>query len=173
MGWVMVEVLPGGLVMKIKTTFFLVILAVVAFVLSNVSRATQERRTALVIGNGDYKSSPLRNPANDANDIAKALGSLGFTVIHKENATQREMEKSIRDFGERLRKGGVGLFYYAGHGVQVNGRNYIIPLGAEIYEETDVKYEAVDAGRVLDAMYNAGNAFNIVILARVYYKILP
>jgi len=58
----------------------------------------------------------------------------------------------------------VGLFYYAGHGLQVNGINYIIPLDAEIREETDVKYEAVDAGRVLDAMYNAGNAFNIVIL---------
>jgi len=134
------------------------------FSLPNLSLSAQERRTALVIGNGNYKSSPLRNPVNDANDIAKALRSLGFTVIHKKNASQREMEKSIRDFGERLRKGGVGLFYYAGHGVQVNGRNYLIPLGAEIYEETDVKYEAVDAGRVLDAMYNAGNAFNIVIL---------
>jgi len=124
----------------------------------------QERRTALVIGNGSYKSAPLRNPANDARDMAKALRSLGFSVTHKQNATQREIETAIRKFGESLRKGGVGLFYYAGHGLQVNGINYIIPLGAEIREETEVKYEAVDARRVLDAMYNAGNAFNIVIL---------
>jgi len=117
-----------------------------------------------VIGNGSYKSAPLRNPVNDAKDIASALRKLGFIVIHKQNATQREMETSIREFGEMLRKGGVGLFYYAGHGLQVNGINYIIPLDAEIREETDVKYEAVDARRVLDAMYNAGNDFNIVIL---------
>lgn len=134
------------------------------FSLPNSSFSAQERRSALVIGNGSYKSAPLRNPVNDAKDMANALRKLGFTVIHKQNATQREMETSIRKFGERLRKGGVGLFYYAGHGLQVNGINYIIPLGAEIREETDVKYEAVDAGRVLDAMYNAGNALNIVIL---------
>ena len=134
------------------------------FSLPNLSLSAQERRTALVIGNGSYKSAPLRNPVNDAKDMAGGLQKLGFTVIHKQNATQREMETSIRMFGERLRKGGVGLFYYAGHGLQVNGINYIIPLDAEIREETDVKYEAVDARRVLDAMYNAGNDFNIVIL---------
>jgi len=134
------------------------------FLFPDLSLSVQERRTALVIGNGSYKSAPLRNPVNDAKDIASALRKLGFTVIHKQNATQRDMETSIRKFGERLRKGGVGLFYYAGHGLQVNGINYIIPLDAEIREETDVKYEAVDARRVLDAMYNAGNDLNIVIL---------
>ena len=134
------------------------------FLLPNLSLSAQERRTALVIGNGSYKSAPLRNPVNDAKDMTSALRKLGFTVIHKQNATQKEMETSIRKFGERLRKGGVGLFFYAGHGLQVNGINYIIPLDAEIREETDVKYEAVDARRVLDAMYNAGNDLNIVIL---------
>ena len=134
------------------------------FLFPDLSLSVQERRTALVIGNGSYKSAPLRNPVNDAKDIASALRKLGFTVIHKQNATQRDMETSIRKFGERLRKGGVGLFYYAGHGLQVNGINYIIPLDAEMREETDVKYEAVDARRVLDAMYNAGNDLNIVIL---------
>ena len=134
------------------------------FSFPNLSFSAQERRTALVIGNGSYKSAPLLNPVNDANDIASTLRKLGFAVIHKENATQREIETSIREFGNRLRKGGVGLFYYAGHGFQVNGINYIIPLGAELLEETDVKYEAVDARRVLDAMYNAGNDINIVIL---------
>jgi len=124
----------------------------------------QERRLALIVGNGAYKNSPLRNPVNDAHDIANILRKLGFEVIYKENAGQRVMEKAIREFGKRLRKGGVGLFYFSGHGMQVNGRIYLIPVGARIHQETDMKYEAVDAGRVLDEMYNAGNNFNIVIL---------
>ncbi len=140
------------------------LLATAMLFFPSLSFSAQERRTALVIGNGSYRSAPLRNPVHDANDIAKALRTLGFTVTHKQNATQRETEAAIRKFGESLRKGGVGLFYYAGHGLQVNGINYIIPLDAEIREETEVKYEAVDAGRVLDVMYNAGNDFNIVIL---------
>ena len=147
---------------RILWVIFLLVSTIFSF--PNLSLSAQERRTALVIGNGSYRSAPLRNPVNDAKDIASALRKLGFTVIHKQNATQKEMETSIRKFGERLRKGGVGLFYYAGHGLQVNGINYIIPLDAEIREETDVKYEAVDARRVLDAMYNAGNDLNIVIL---------
>ena len=139
-------------------------LIILFFSSSILSFSAQERRTALVIGNGSYESAPLRNPVNDASDIAAALRKLGFTTIHKQNATQKEIEDVIREFGKNLRKGGVGLFYYAGHGLQVNGINYIIPLDAKIFEETDVKYEAVDARRVLDAMYNAGNNFNIVIL---------
>jgi len=147
-----------------KILWVISVLVSTIFSFVNLSLSAQERRTALVIGNGSYKSAPLRNPVNDAKDITSALRKLGFTVIHKQNATQKEMETSIRKFGERLRKGGVGLFYYAGHGLQVNGINYIIPLDAEMREETDVKYEAVDARRVLDAMYNAGNDLNIVIL---------
>jgi len=149
---------------RLRILWVISLLVSTIFSFPNLSLSAQERRTALVIGNGSYRSAPLRNPVNDAEDMAKTLRKLGFTVIHKQNATQRDMETSIRKFGERLRKGGVGLFYYAGHGFQVNGINYIIPLDVEIREETDVKYEAVDARRVLDAMYNAGNDLNIVIL---------
>jgi len=124
----------------------------------------KERRIALVIGNSDYKSSPLINPVNDAQDMAAALINLGFEVIHKQDAGQREMEESIRSFGTKLRKGGVGLFYYAGHGMQIGERNYLIPTDAEVYKEIDVKYESVDAGRVLDEMHDAGNGLNIVLL---------
>lgn len=134
------------------------------FAYSERGMRVDENRFALVIGNGAYKKSPLRNPANDAYDMAATLRKLGFDAIHLENANQRSMEDAIREFGRRLRKGGVGLFYFAGHGVQVNGRNYLIPIGAEIEKETDAKYEAVDAGRVLDEMYEAGNGLNIVIL---------
>lgn len=123
-----------------------------------------ERRAALVIGNGSYKISPLVNPVNDAQDIAKILEELGFVVTVKTNADQRSMEEAIYNFGKELRKGGTGLFYFAGHGLQVQGRNYLIPIGANIRDEFDVKYEAVDAGRVLGKMENAGNEMNIIIL---------
>jgi len=84
--------------------------------------------------------------------------------MHAENAGQKDMEAAIRNFGKRLHDGGVGLFYFAGHGMQVNGRNYLIPADAEIETESDVRYEAVDAGRVLGKMEDAGNEMNIVIL---------
>jgi Flp pilus assembly protein TadD len=125
---------------------------------------TDNLRTALVIGNGAYKDSPLVNPTNDARDFAQALARFGFTVIHKENLSQTEMKIAIREFGEKLQQGGVGLFYYAGHGMQVEGRNYLIPLDASITHETEVESVAVDLGLVLAQMGRAKNRLNIVIL---------
>jgi formylglycine-generating enzyme required for sulfatase activity len=130
----------------------------------NLSMANALNRVALVIGNGSYKSAPLKNPVNDAKDIAAALKESGFKVTLKMNATKREMENSVRKFGKTLRKGGVGLFYYAGHGMQLKGRNYLIPINALIESESDVGYESLDAGRVLGKMEDAGNNLNIVIL---------
>ncbi len=121
-------------------------------------------RVALVIGNGNYESAPLANPVNDATDIAASLRRMGFTVILKKNATLEVMEESLEDFGNRLKRGGVGLFFYAGHGIQANGANYLIPIGTRIKKESDLKYRAVDAGRILDEMSNANNGMNIVIL---------
>lgn len=126
--------------------------------------ALAEQRLALVIGNAVYGFSPLKNPVNDASDMAVALQKIGFTVILKKNVNLKEMEESIRDFGGSLKKGGVGLFYFAGHGLQSGGVNYLVPIGAKIDKESDIKYEAVDAGRILDEMANAGNGLNIVIL---------
>ncbi len=143
----------------------LVAIAVLLILLTpTTSLSAPNQRTALVIGNGAYKSSPLRNPVNDATDIANALRKFGFSVILKTNANQRTMEESIRYFGKKLRSGGVGLFYFAGHGLQVKGRNYLIPIDTVIETESDVRYEAVDAGRVLGKMEDAGNDLNIVIL---------
>lgn len=126
--------------------------------------AADGQRTALVIGNGAYSSGPLKNPVNDATDMAKALRSVGFKVVLKKNANLQEMIESIEDFGNRLKRGGVGLFYYAGHGVQVNNVNYLLPVNAKINKESDVRFQAVDAGRVLAEMENASNDLNIVIL---------
>lgn len=126
-----------------------------------------ETRTALVIGNGGYQGiSALKNPPNDARAIAAALQTTGFTVDLKIDASQEEMETAIRDFGNALHSGGVGMFYFAGHGLQVKGSNYLIPIGAgpQIKSETDVRYKAVDMGLVLDSMDAARNGLNIIVL---------
>lgn len=122
------------------------------------------RRVALVIGNSGYKSSFLKNPVNDAGDVADSLRQLGFNVTLKNDVTLPEMDFLMDSFYKSLRAGGIGLFYYAGHGVQVNGDNYLVPVDASINSESDLKYEAFNAGRVLRKMEDAGNAMNIVIL---------
>ena len=123
-----------------------------------------QHRVALVIGNANYQSSPLRNSVNDAEDTASALRNLGFQVTLGTDMTRKEMRRVIRTFGESLKQGGVGLFYYAGHGMQVGGTNYLIPIGADIGLEDEVQDEAVDAGLVLRKMDSAGNAMNMVFL---------
>ncbi len=144
---------------RILLLFFALLLLV-----PQASYAAAKQRVALVIGNSAYKTGPLANPVHDASDIAATLQKLGFTVILRKNASLQEMDESVREFGDRLRRGGVGLFYYAGHGIQIGGRNYLIPVGARMTRETDVKYQALDAEMVLDEMANAGNDLNIVIL---------
>ena len=121
-------------------------------------------RTALVIGNSDYKSSPLKNPENDAKDMAKTLRGLGFEVVERTNADKREMVAAMDEFYQHLKRSEVGLFYYAGHGMQISGSNYLIPVNANISTESDVEFEAVDAGRLLGKMKSAGNSLNIIIL---------
>ena len=130
---------------------------------SNPSNTTQ-RRIALVIGNSAYKFSPLVNPGNDARAIAAALRESGFTVIEKHNLGQAVMRQTIREFGNELLKGGVGLFYYAGHGVQLRGRNYLIPVGADIQQQDEIEDQSVDINLVLQKFGSAKNALNILIL---------
>jgi hypothetical protein len=150
---------------------FTVLLSSLLFLCSPLALFAENRgiklhvdRLALVIGNSAYQTAPLNNPLNDAEDMALTLKNLGFKVILKKNADQRTMEDTIRYFGKQLKGGSIGLFYFAGHGVQVEGRNYLIPIDARIESESDVKYEAVDAGRVLGKMEDAENKLNIVIL---------
>ena len=132
---------------------------------TNSANTVNVRRIALVIGNGAYTSAPaLKNPPNDARDMAATLKALGFDVSSGVNVSQREMKRLIREFGQRLKAGGNGLFYYAGHGVQSKGHNYIIPVDAEIQSEADVEDSGVDVGLVLNYMDDAQNGLNIVIL---------
>jgi hypothetical protein len=129
------------------------------------TNANNGKRIALVIGNGAYTSAPqLKNPPNDARDVAATLKALGFDVTSGINVNQRDMKRLIREFGQKLKGGGSGLFYYAGHGVQSKGRNYLIPVDAEIASEAEVEDSGVDVGLVLNFMDDAQNGLNIVIL---------
>ena len=132
--------------------------------LFTISAEVNAARYALVIGNSSYQDAPLKNPVNDANDIAAALNALNFNVTTKTNLNRRDFAKAVRDFGRQLGKDDVGLFYYAGHGMQVKGRNYLIPVNSEIEEEDEVEFNAIDANSVLAKMESAGNSINIVIL---------
>ena len=123
-----------------------------------------QERTALVFGNAAYDNSPLPNPVNDASDMASALRQMGFAVIEQRNASLRTMMEALETFATQLRQSKVGLFYFAGHGMQINGENYLIPLGARINREQDVPFEALPVGRVLGVMEKAGTTTNIIIL---------
>ena len=126
--------------------------------------AAQEQRVALVIGNNAYKDAPLTNPVNDARAIADALRASGFAVTLRTDITHRDFLVAVREFGDTLRRGGVGVFYFAGHGMQIKGRNYLVPAGSTIEREDEVAYAAIDAQAVLDKMEAAGNATNLMIL---------
>ena len=150
--------------MKLIFTRIALLSLLLSFVTPSMLCAFQERRTALVIGNSSYNFGRLKNPVNDATDMSEALEKLGFRVILKENVRKREMIEAINEFGNKLKGGGVGLFYYAGHAVQVDGDNYLIPINAKVKDKEDIETEAVDLGRILTKMNTAKNNMNIVIL---------
>ncbi|MGH1338911.1 MAG: caspase family protein [Aureispira sp.] len=122
-------------------------------------------RTALIIGNAQYTQSPLKNPANDALAMAEELQSSGFDAYLYTDLDQKTMKKAIREFGQKLKeRGGIGLFFYAGHGLQSDGRNFLVPVNAEIHKAQDIEFESVDLGRVLSELEYAENSMNIIIL---------
>jgi hypothetical protein len=129
-----------------------------------LSSASSEKRVALVIGNSRYETAPLRNPVNDANLVAATLREIGFDVIARTDVSLREMQLAVREFSRKIQNGSVGLFYYAGHGMQSGGRNFLIPIGAQIEVEGDVVLEGFDLNSVLEQMGMAQNRLNIVIL---------
>lgn len=126
---------------------------------------TPENRKALVVGTSKYlHATPLVNPLNDVNGMEANLKTLGFEVIKINDPTQKKLKMVIDDFGVHLREGDVGLFYFAGHGVQVKGLNYLIPIDANLTSERMVEYDCVEAGRVLAHMEDARTSVNIMIL---------
>ena len=145
-----------------KQLFASILMLTVFFVGMSSPAFSLERRIALVIGNAKYKEAPLTNPVNDANDMEAVLKSSGFRVIKAIDATQKQMNRAIFEFGELLTHDSVALFYYAGHGLQVRGKNYLIPVDAEIKSESSVRVESVDVDGVLDQLSNS--ELNVVIL---------
>lgn len=143
---------------------FLTSILILAVLVGGLISQTQaaERRVALVIGNASYRDAPLTNPPNDARDMASALRRTGFEVIELIDGTQKEMNRAIAKFGERLSADSVALFYYAGHGMQVRGKNYLIPIDAQISNETSIRVESVDVDGVLDQL--GSSELNVVIL---------
>jgi uncharacterized caspase-like protein len=129
-----------------------------------VEAMRSEKRVALVIGNAAYAVGRLNNPVLDARAMAQVLRGLGFEVLAREDVDHQKLRRAIADFGERIAGGGVGLFYYSGHGLQVNGRNYLVPVDAELKSERYVGAEAVDVDSVLAQMHEAKTRVNIVIL---------
>jgi len=135
------------------------------------------KRTALVIGNANYKVRPLNNPVNDSSDIARALRVSGFDVIEVSNATLSQMRSAARLFADKLLSSDVGLVYYSGHGVEVQGKNYLIPVNADIQREYEVPDQSYAASQFVDMMesipYSKGQRVNILIIDACRNNELP
>jgi len=143
-----------------KTLVFLILLTVCTALFA-------QQKFALVIGNADYTTiSKLRNPVNDANDITAALQRLGFTVDKLLNATQEHIDSAVTRLRNRLSasKDSYGFLFYAGHGVQFNGENYLLPVDINIDSENRLRYRAVAVQSILDELNDAGNSLNIIVL---------
>jgi hypothetical protein len=126
-----------------------------------------QKRVALVIGNSNYerKALNLPNPARDAKLIAEKLGKAGFDVQLQLDVSIRQTQRAVRQFGNMLRTADVGLFYYAGHAIQVNGRNYMVPTDSQIKSVRDVRYELVDMDLVVDEFsYQTEKFMGFVVL---------
>jgi uncharacterized caspase-like protein len=143
--------------------------AVIALLsLLSAGPATAEKRIALVVGNSAYQNiTRLDNPRNDATLMAETLSGLGFTLIG--GSAQLDLDKAaldtdVQNFGRQIQGADVALFYYAGHGVQVNGSNYLVPVGANPTREADVDFQMVDINLVLRQMQGSGTRLNVVIL---------
>ena len=121
-------------------------------------------RVALLIGNNQYATAPLRNAVNDARDLAASLRELGFTVILRENASRKDMIEGIREFGQAIDGAQTAMFFYAGHAMQFKDRNYLIPIDAAMGSEEDVTFFSVEISQVFDRMDRARTKFNFIVL---------
>ena len=138
-------------------------LAALALLLACAAPAQAERK-ALVVGNAAYADEHLKNPGHDAADLQARLQALGFSVELVQDADQQTLEDALNRFGQRLGADDDAVFFYAGHGAQNEGVNYLIPLHANIAENADLKYKAVDLGLVLDKLGHARNGFKLAII---------
>lgn len=146
---------------------FIAILYVLIICVGAADSASAERRLALVIGNGAYSVGPLANPIHDASLIATTLANTGFEVTEARDLGYRDFQRIVIAFGRELRAAGegtVGLVYYAGHAVQADGENYLIPVDADLQDELDLEIQTVEVSTLMRSLEKAGNRLNMVIL---------
>ena len=144
--------------------FLRTLLAAALVAAANLAFAAVGDRVALVIGNGRYASAPLANSVNDSRAMAQSLREMGFTVIEREDITSKQIPATLREFRTSLTPGSVALFFYAGHGLQIKGTNYLPAVDAEINSEDDVPMQSIDLNRVLDILGESKTRLNLLFL---------
>lgn len=142
------------------------VVALAFIVNGSPAAASQEsKRVALVIGNNAYKEEwRLRNPVNDARDMRQALEALGFQVQSAENADAAEIESAVRNFTSALKPGDIAFFFYSGHGLQIDGENYLVPTDFDAANAIEAKHKCYSANLLLDLMIESGAKLNVVVL---------
>ena len=152
--------------MSTRLSFIFIAVAVAASMLAGPALA--DKRVALIIGNSDYRFvARLDNPANDAKLMAKTLRGLGFTIVGGDaeiDLDKAHFDHALQDFGNLVLGADVALFYYAGHGLQVAGKNFLVPVEANPTKEADVYLQMIDTSIVLSQMEGSGTKLNIVLL---------
>src|SRR5215469_606910 len=128
------------------------------------AESSNERRVALVVGNAAYKTSPLRNPVNDSRAMCASLKASGFSAACVENATRETFRKALSEFQNDLRPGDVALFYYAGHGFQSDGQNFLVPTDVSASTEGLAQFDSISAALIMRIMAERKAALQIVIL---------
>lgn len=142
----------------------LLVLSLFICLLASDARALGPQRVALVIGNAAYREHPLKNPVADARLMASTLGNAGFEVMQGTDLSQREMYRLVTAFREKAETADVAVMYFAGHGVQINGTNYLIPVDLEPRSEHDVTVRAVDLDRVVELMQDGRGRVNVIVV---------
>src|SRR6056297_2499465 len=143
----------------------MILLFVLSLAVILVPAQNTQKRLALVIGNASYQhGASLKNPVNDANLMAQTLSQLGFDVIKKTNANLKDMQMAEVEFKSKLKRYDVALFYYAGHGIQVDGINYLIPVDAKMDSKDYTRYEAFDISNINNAFMANKQNVNVMIL---------
>ena len=153
--------------MKFILRFTLLLLLLYPFLnadTTSLKTMKKEKRVAFVIGNGDYDDFPVVTATRDADIMKTFLEEHNFEVVYAENASKREIIKGIRTFNSSMQDGGIALFYFTGHTIQVKGKNYLIPVEASIENDYHVLYEAIELDAILKKMNKTGNRLNMVII---------
>src|SRR5262249_47944836 len=150
---------------KFGSALIAILAVLVAWAAGTRDGSAADRRVALVVGNAHYRNANLAlpNPQNDAQDTAAVLRDLDFEVIELTDARKPDFDKSLASFARLATNADVALFYYAGHALQFKGRNYLMPIDAEIEDEVSLRYQMISIDDIRDALGRAGG-LKIIIL---------